>query len=82
MSHVRPIRQREIPEAERPLSEQFRLVALAWADADGRVTKQQQRVGRIRQHLNGKLQGTSNCNARQRLAVSIGAATIRSGASW
>jgi hypothetical protein len=30
----RPLRQKEMPEEERPLSEQFRLVALAWCDAD------------------------------------------------
>jgi hypothetical protein len=30
----RPLRKGEIPEDERPLSEQFRLVALAWCDAD------------------------------------------------
>lgn len=31
----RPIRQREIPEADRPISELYRLIGDQWADADG-----------------------------------------------
>ena len=32
---TRPFRTREMPEAERPMSEQYRLLGEAWADADG-----------------------------------------------
>ncbi len=36
------ISQRAMPEAERPLSEQFRLVALAWSDANSAASLQEE----------------------------------------
>ena len=38
----RPIGQKEMPENERLLSEEFRLVALAWADADSAASLQEE----------------------------------------
>lgn len=39
---TKTISQRAIPEREQPLSEQFRLVALAWADADAAANLQEE----------------------------------------